>query len=390
MPDIGRHDNPTNEPPPDRYRPDGQWLVGAVGIALALGVIVFRPALPYELDSAASIGLFLGGIGAAVWLAYKVWQWRQNPRYRLPRGFWAAGGTTTMLAALLVIVSTPQEEQGYRSAYCQFGIYGFGKGTVWAKVEPEQPHKLAPHTVTVRWGGWIGQPEPVALTETTYFTFLKRDFHSGPASVSVTPDSKITCGDGEPPPDRPRIHLDGDDWKQRTSPPKPISIPPNNCPPADDPSATRATVTHLENDPSLAVGSVYHTATLVDEIQFEAGGELRGEIPVGKQLFQLSWADPTTRDSTPDRNPGSGIYYRSDTFYVTSDGHCWLRPKKEIAYDGAGGLIFRVYLVLVDDEQVADFTSSKYENGYNDEALKSLGVTRLAYFEVPTTDLPEG
>lgn len=388
MPTIGRLDKPTNAPSPSRPRPDGQWLAGAVGVALAVGVIIFKPALPYQLDSALDIGLFLVDIGAAVWLAYKVRQWYRDPQGR-PRGFLAAVATTTILTVLLVIVATPQEESGYRSAHCQFGIYGFGKGTVWAKIEPEQQYKLKPHTVTVRWGKWIGQPDPVALTEATYFTFLKRDFRSGPVDVSVTPDAKITCGDGEPPPDRPRIHLDGENWKQRASSPQPMPIPLTHCAPADEPSVTHATAIPLDNDPSLAVGPVYYTATLAGKIQFEAGGELRGEIPVRKQLFQLLWADPTTRDSTPDRNPGNGIYYRSDTFSVATNEHCWLRPKKEIAYDGANGLTFRIHFVLVDDDRVADFTSSKYRNGYNDESLKSLGVIRLAYFEVPTKDLPE-
>ncbi|MGQ0775747.1 MAG: hypothetical protein ACT4NY_15235 [Pseudonocardiales bacterium] len=218
---LGIGGNEPIEDVPSRHpRPDGQWLAGAVGVALAVGVIIFRPALPYELDSTVSTGLFVGGIGAAVWLAYKIRQWRQHPKHRPPRGLWAAIGTTTIVTTLLVIVAIPQEENGYRSAHCQFGVYGFGTGKVWAKIEPEQQNILKPHTVTVRWGSWIGQPEPAELTQTTYFTFLKRDFHSGPADVSVTPDAKITCGDGEPPPDdRPRIHLDGDDWKPRTSAP---------------------------------------------------------------------------------------------------------------------------------------------------------------------------
>ncbi|MGH3914802.1 MAG: hypothetical protein ACRDTC_15545, partial [Pseudonocardiaceae bacterium] len=103
-------------------------------------------------------------------------------------------------------------------AHCEFGVYGFGTGLVWVKIEPEQQNKAEPHIVLVKWGRWIGQPDPVELTETTYFTFDKRNFRSGPADVSITPDAKITCGDGEPPPDRPRIHLVGDDWNPRPSP----------------------------------------------------------------------------------------------------------------------------------------------------------------------------
>jgi hypothetical protein len=175
-----------------------------------------------------------------------------------------------------------------------------------------------------------------------------------------------------------------------SKPPLPTSIPLTSCPPANQPGAKRATVVHLADSSPLAIGPVYYTAKLAGKIQFEAGGELQGEVPRGKQLFQLGWADPTTKDSTPDHNPGNGTYYRSDTFSAPEAGGCWIRPQKEIAYDGADGLTFRIYFVLVDDNQVPEFTSSKYRNGYNDEDLKSLHVTRLAYFLVPTKDLFQG
>jgi hypothetical protein len=170
----------------------------------------------------------------------------------------------------------------------------------------------------------------------------------------------------------------------------PTSIPPISCPPADQPGAERATVVHLAHGSPLGIGPVYYTAKLAGKIQFEAGGELRGEIPRGKQLFQLAWADPTTKDSTPDHNPGNGTYYRFDTFSASEAEGCWIRPQKEMAYDGADGLTFRIYFILVDDDHVSEFMSSKYRNGYNDEVLKSLRVTRLAYFLVPTKDLFEG
>lgn len=389
MPETSRHGESTSDVPSRNPRPDGQWLAGAVGVALAVGVILFRPALPYELDSAVSIGLFVGGIGAAVWLAYKIRQWRQHPQHQLPGGLWAAVGTTAIITALLVIVAIPQEENGYRSVNCQFGVYGFGAGKVWAKIEPEQQNILKPHTVTVRWGSWIGQPEPVALTQTTYFTFLKRDFRSGPADVSVTPDAKITCGDGEPPlDDRPRIHLDGDDWKQGKSTAQNSPVPPINCTPADAPNVTHAEVIFVNNDASLAIGPIYYTAELAGAtVQFEAGGELRGEIPAGKQLLLFEWGDPVTTDSTLEHNPGAGNYFYDTTFNATMDGHCWHRPEGRISYSGANGLTFQLHLILVDDSQVAAFTLTPPPNGYSSAELVPLGVTFLAYFEVPTKDL---
>ena len=112
----------------------------------------------------------------------------------------------------------PQEETGYVSVNCTFGTWGYGKGIVRAKIEPEDKDAIT--TVTVKWGGWYGRPEPRRLTETTYFTFNKRDFASGPADITVDPPADITCGDGRPADDHPTIHIDGSQWtRTRTRPP---------------------------------------------------------------------------------------------------------------------------------------------------------------------------
>jgi hypothetical protein len=138
---------------------------------------------------------------------------------------------------------------------------------------------------------------------------------------------------------------------------------------------------HLADSGPLKVGPVDYTAKVVGQIQFEAGGVLEGKIPHGKQLFLLWQPDSASFDSTPARNPGNGMYYLDNAFIVA--GNCWFRLQGPIAYDGANGLIFRMHLVLVDDNQVANF-KSKTRDGCDDEALNSLGVTRLAYFPVPT------
>ncbi|MGH3841526.1 MAG: hypothetical protein ACRDS0_08815 [Pseudonocardiaceae bacterium] len=156
------------------------------------------------------------------------------------------------------------------------------------------------------------------------------------------------------------------------------------CAPATQSEATRATVVHLADNPPSIVGPVHYTAKVAERVQFEAGGELLRKIPPGKQLFLVSQADPSSSDL--DGNRGNGKYYRRDALTVT--GTCWLFPQSSISYHGASGLTFRMSLILVDDDRVADF-KSKTRDGCDDATLNSLGVIRLAFFEVPTSDLNE-
>jgi hypothetical protein len=205
---------------------------------------VFTPALPYKLDSASSFLLLAATVTAALWLGHNARQWYRHPQHRRPRGIWLSAAATLSLLGLLLTVVTPQEEHGYITAHCDYGIEGFGRGMVWAKIEPHDAG--ATHTVRVRWGGWIGQPKPVPLYEETYFTFLKRDWHSGPADVSVDPPAKITCGDGRPPPDRPSIHISGDEWKREPAG-TPQTMPSTSAPAS---ASGRASLVVDGGDPS--------------------------------------------------------------------------------------------------------------------------------------------
>lgn len=173
-----------------------------------------------------------------------------------------------------------------------------------------------------------------------------------------------------------------------TSRPSTAAPPPQTtCPPAGQSDATVAEVVRLQSpDSPLRVESVYYKAKLAGKVQFEAGGQLAGGIPSGKHLFMLQWADPSTVDSTPKHGRGNGVYYQLSTFRVS--GNCFLRPQNEIAYDAANGLKFRCFLVLVDDQNLSGFMApGRNANGYDDQALDSLGVTRIAYFDVPTKNL---
>jgi hypothetical protein len=237
---------------------DWQWLLGVFSLLIAVAVVFFAPALPYKLNNAVSAVLLLAFVAAGTWLAYRVRSWRReakNPGRRAP---WAAAVTTLVLLAGLLLTVVPQEETGYVSANCTFGSWGYGYGIVWAKIEPDD--KDAVTTVTVKWGRWYGRPEPRRLTETTYFTFQKRDFTSGPADVMVDPAAKITCGDGRPADDHPSIHINGHQWS-RTPPPTPANPPPTSPPPTspprsvemvsdgDDPTGCTADVRRVHQQP---------------------------------------------------------------------------------------------------------------------------------------------
>jgi hypothetical protein len=182
--------------------------LGLAGVVLAIAVMLFRPALPYEINSSLGIALLVCTSAALVWLINLGVRWRRQQQR--PRGFRRTTAITGVLAVLFTLAAMQVQETGVRAAHCEFGVHGVGYGMVWAKVEPREPGKK--YQVTVLWAGWTGRPEPVVLNQTTYFTFLKRDLYSPDADVITDHDAKITCGDGRPPADEDQIHLVGADW----------------------------------------------------------------------------------------------------------------------------------------------------------------------------------
>ncbi len=183
-------------------------VLGLAGVVLAVGVMLVRPALPYEINSTLGIILLLCSSAALIWLIVLARRWHQQ-RWR-PRGFRRAVATTMVLGALFAATVMQVQETGTRTAHCEFGVHGLGYGMVWAKVEPGDPGKK--YQVTVLWAGWTGRPAPAVLKRTTYFTFLKRDLFSPAADVTTDRDAKITCGDGRPPGSEDQTHLVGADW----------------------------------------------------------------------------------------------------------------------------------------------------------------------------------
>ncbi|MET8088011.1 hypothetical protein [Micromonospora sp. NPDC005237] len=183
-------------------------VLGLAGVVLAVAVMVFRPALPYEINSSLGMALLVCSSAALVWLINLGVRWRRQQQR--PRGFRRTTSITGVLGVLLILAAMQVQETGVRTAHCEFGVHGVGYGMVWAKVEPREPGKK--YQVTVVWAGWTGRPEPVVLNQATFFTFLKRDVYSPAADVITDHDAKIICGDGRPPADEDQIHLVGADW----------------------------------------------------------------------------------------------------------------------------------------------------------------------------------
>ncbi len=197
---------------------NGQTLgnvLGVAGVVLAVAVMLFRPALPYEINNSLGMALLLSSSVALIWLIVLGARWRQQ--HLRPRGFRRVAALTTIIGLLFTMTAMQVEETGVRTAHCEFGVHGLGYGMVWAKVEPGEPGKR--YQLTVLWGGWVGRPAPVVLNQTTYFTFLKRDVYSPDATDIITDhDAKINCGDGRPPSDEDQIHLVGANWTRGKPP----------------------------------------------------------------------------------------------------------------------------------------------------------------------------
>jgi hypothetical protein len=197
-----------NSPAPPGGGDTLSTVLGLAGVVLAVAVMLFRPALPYEINSSLGMALLVCSSAALVLLINLGVRWRQQ--HRRPRGFRRTTAITGVLGVLLVLAAMQVPESGVRTAHCEFGVHGVGYGMVWAKVEPREPGKK--YQVTVLWAGWTGRPKPVVLNQATFFTFLKRDFYSPAADIITDHDARITCGDGRPPADEDQIHLVGADW----------------------------------------------------------------------------------------------------------------------------------------------------------------------------------
>ncbi|MEV0584582.1 hypothetical protein [Nonomuraea sp. NPDC050310] len=166
------------------------------------------------------------------------------------------------------------------------------------------------------------------------------------------------------------------------------------CPGPSDP-VTQAPVrsTRVAAHPSLAVTSFAYSLFYGADgtMELEPTGQLSEPIPPGQMLYPFGWADPGSRDSTPEHNPGSGRYLWGHSRQIFPDANgCWAQPRRAYGgYSGARGLTFRMYFGLVPRAQLHCLqglvaTEAGREHGQTLDELTGCGVTLLGYAVIPT------
>jgi hypothetical protein len=113
------------------------------------------------------------------------------------------------------------------------------------------------------------------------------------------------------------------------------------------------------------------------------GGRLSGPPPGGRRLIGADWSDPATRDSTPARNPGNGRYFPGSELTLTNQ-RCFTVPPFNLSYGGYTGITTRVYVLLVDPEDVVSLPRAAARlAGLTADELAQNGADILGYFTVP-------
>jgi hypothetical protein len=169
---------------------------------------------------------------------------------------------------------------------------------------------------------------------------------------------------------------------------------PGACPGPSGP-VTEAPVfsNRLAAYPGLAIKSFAYSLTygVGSTMELEPTGQITGPIPVDHLLYPFGWADPASRDSTPQRNPGSGRYLWGHTRQIFPDEiGCWAQPGRPYGgYPGARGMIFRMYFGLVPRAQLHCLqglvaTEAGREHGQSLDELTGCGVVLLGYALIPT------
>ncbi|OHV36703.1 hypothetical protein CC117_17345 [Parafrankia colletiae] len=114
------------------------------------------------------------------------------------------------------------------------------------------------------------------------------------------------------------------------------------------------------------------------------GGQLDSRPADGRILVPAAWADPTTTDSTPGRNPGTGRFFPGHPLELT-DQNCFMVQPYNIGYGGYSGITTRVYFMLVDLAELPALPREAHQQaGLTDEDLARHGVDILGYFAVPS------
>ncbi|WP_026311195.1 helix-turn-helix domain-containing protein [Parafrankia elaeagni] len=114
------------------------------------------------------------------------------------------------------------------------------------------------------------------------------------------------------------------------------------------------------------------------------GGQLDSRPADGRILVAAAWADPTTTDSTPARNPGTGRFFPGHPLELT-DQNCFMVQPYNLGYGGYSGITTRVYFMLVDLAELPALPREAHQQaGLTDEDLARHGVDVLGYFAIPS------
>jgi hypothetical protein len=157
--------------------------------------------------------------------------------------------------------------------------------------------------------------------------------------------------------------------------------PAGGCVPAGLPESRQGRVVPLVGAGSpVSAGPAAYVLRSADGPQLEIGGELRGVVPPDRTVVFFSWGDPGTKDTLDQR--GDGNFYLSDSFRIS--GSCYYRDAFKIAYPGAEGITFRIYVALLPSARLEQLRKNNSDYGYTRGKLDQLGVTDIAYVVVPT------
>jgi hypothetical protein len=133
---------------------------------------------------------------------------------------------------------------------------------------------------------------------------------------------------------------------------------------------------------SLKSATYKYTASTIPQV--EIGGHLSRPLPSGSHLFTADWADPTSTDSTADHSRGNARYYPAPELQPSPD-LCFHQARHSIGYPGFGGILVRIYVLLVDAKYAASFAKTGTDqDGFTDGDLAAHGAVPIGYFAIQT------